>query len=497
MSSLVRIVAFAGKEIRHVLRQPRLMIVLVIGPFVILGLFAAGFQPDPPPLRTLLVLPEGSQFEQRISEFEEQLSDDVEVVGSTSDEQAARRDLSEGDVDLVVVTPADAVETIRSDEHATVMVYHDRLDPFDRAFIAVSARSAVDELNRVVLSEVAAVAQERAGDYDEALPAARESAAHMAEALESGDETEAREARSDALESLGVVESQVASSSNFLEGFDQSVGSSSSDSDSLTGTLSDFEGRISDIDPADPAAVEDARAVEADLAELERALADFQSVSPEVIVQPFVAETKAVVGEEIPLTTYYAPAVVVVLLQHVVLTFAALSIVGERSLGTTELFRVGPLRTGELVAGKFLGYASIGLVVAGLLIALVVVAFGAPVAGSVAWLLATVGLTIAASLGLGFLIASVAGSEAQAVQFSMMALLFTIFFSGLVVSLSRLLDAVRPLAYLVPATAGTEGLQDVMFRGVPPSASMLAILGGYVVVSFGLAYLWLRRRQVA
>ena len=496
MNSLIRIIAFAGKEIRSVLRQPRLIFVLVVGPFLILGLFAAGFQPDPPPLQTLLVLPEGSGFEQRVTEFQEQLSDDVEVVGTTSDEEAARRDLVAGEVDLVVVAPADAVDTVRSNEHATVIVYHDRLDPFDRAFITVSAQSAVDELNRAVLSDVAAVAQERAGEYDDALPSAQESAAHMTEALESGDEVEARQARADALDALEVVESQVASSSDFLEGIDRSMGSGSDDP-TLTGTLSDFQGRVTDIDPADPNAVEDARALEQDLAELEAAVADFQAVSPEVIVQPFVAQTEVVVDQDVPLTTYYSPAVVIVLLQHVVLTFAALSVVSEQSVGTTDLFRVGPLRIGEMLVGKFLGYASIGLVVAGLLIALVVLGYGTPVVGSIGWLLAVVALTIGASLGLGFLIASVAGSEAQAVQFSMMALLFTIFFSGLVVSLSRLIEVVRPVAFLAPATAGTEGLQDVMFRGSAPSTTVVAILGGYIVASFVLAYLVLRRRRVA
>lgn len=80
---------------------------------------------------------------------------------------------------------------------------------------------------------------------------------------------------------------------------------------------------------------------------------------------------------------------------------------------------------------------------------------------------------------------------------ALLALLFTIFFSGLVVSLSRLADGVRQVAYLAPATAGTGALQDVMFRGHAPSAFHLTVLGAYAVVSLGLAYMWLRRRRVA
>lgn len=494
MRTVITIIAFAGKEIRQVLRQPKLMAALILGPFLILGLFAAGFQPNPPPMKTLLVLPEGSGLEGRVSEIQEAVGNEVDLTGTTSDEAEARRRLLDGEVELVVVAPPDAAEVIRGNEHATIMVLHDRLDPFDRAYITVSAQAAVDELNRAVLSEVADVAQDRAGEYGEALPAARRSAGEMAEALRSGDDAAARRAQSEAAESLGVVENQLATSSDFFDGVDRSLGG---ESDSLGERVVGTRSGIEEIDPADPSAVEQAEAVEADLAELEEALGDFRAVSPEVLAQPFVAQTGTVEGNEIPLTTFYSPAVVVVLLQHVVLTFAALSVVNERSTGSTELFRVGPVRIGEFLAGKFLGYAFLGVVVAALLMAGVVLLFGTPMLGSWIWLAAVLLLTTAASLGLGFVIAAAANSDAQAVQFAMLALLFTIFFSGLVVSLSRLADGVRQVAYLAPATAGTGALQDVMFRGHAPSPFHLTVLSAYAVVSLGLAYLWLRRRRVA
>ncbi|HEX2155082.1 MAG TPA: ABC transporter permease [Acidimicrobiia bacterium] len=494
MRSLITILAFAGKEIRQVLRQPRLMTALVVGPFLILGLFAAGFEPDPPPPQALLVVPEGSEIQARAGEIQEALSDEIEIAGTTADEDEARRRLLDGDVDLVVVAPREAAETIRASEQATVMVLHNRLDPFDRAFITVSAGSAVDELNRVVLSEVAETAQAEAGDYGEALPSARRSVGLMADALRRGDETEARQAQSEAADSLATVEDQLGLSSDFLQGVDRALGA---ESDSLGGEVSTRRSEVEAIDAADPAAAEQAEALEQDLAELENGLAEFRSISPDVLVQPFIADTELVQGTDIPLTTYYSPAVVVVLLQHVVLTFAALSVVSERSTGSTELFRVGPVRVGEFLAGKFLGYALLGIIVAGLLMALVVFVFGTPMFGSWVWASVILGLTMAASLGLGFIIAAAANTDAQAVQFSMLALLFTIFFSGLVVSLSRLVDGVRQVAYLAPATAGTEGLQDVMFRGAAPSGVDLAILLIYSIVSLVLAYVWLQRRQVA
>src|SRR5690606_25025587 len=237
----------------------------------------------------------------------------------------------------------DAVEIVRSNEHAPIVVLHDRLDPFDRAFITVAAQSAVDELNRVVLSEVTEVAQSEAGEYEEALPAARSSMGRMAEALRRGDEAEARAAQSDAIDSLQSAEEGLGSSSDLLASLERSVGSGSQES---VGGVGETRSEVESLDTADPAAADRAEEIEADLAELEQTLGEFRSISPEVLVQPFVAETELVRGQTVPLTTYYSPGVVAVLLQHVVLTFAALSVVGERQTGSTELFRVGPVRVG-------------------------------------------------------------------------------------------------------------------------------------------------------
>ncbi|MGH8911211.1 MAG: ABC transporter permease [Acidimicrobiia bacterium] len=490
---MISILAFAGKEIRQVLRQPKLMTALIVGPFVILGLFAAGFQPNPPALRTLVVTPAESALAADVQSLGD-LGGEMEVVDVITDEEAARARLLDGEVDLVVVAPADAAATIRGGEKATVMVLHDRLDPFDRAAIVISAQAAVEHLNRSILSEVTAAAQDRMGELAETVPVAREAASTLAEALRTGEEAAVTAARSDADEALASIEQQIEASSGFLDSVAVAAGD---DSRSMSERVSAARSSIDDLDTTSSAALEDVEAVEADLESLENAVTEFRALPPEVLVQPFVAETEAVAGTDVSITTYYSPAVVVVLLQHVVLTFAALSVVGERSLGTTELFRVGPVRTTELMVGKLIGYAVLGVLVGALLIAAIVFLFGTAMAGSWAWLAVVLILTMAASLGLGFVIAAAAGTDAQAVQYAMLALLFTIFFSGMIVSLARLAPGVRQVAFLAPATAGTSALHDVMFRGQAPRTYLLLILGGYALVTLLLARWWLGRQRIA
>ncbi|NIS32344.1 MAG: hypothetical protein GWN07_30675, partial [Actinobacteria bacterium] len=55
----------------------------------------------------------------------------------------------------------------------------------------------------------------------------------------------------------------------------------------------------------------------------------------------------------------------------------------------------------------------------------VVYGFGVPVAAGWGWTAAVLALLVVASLGLGFVIAGWARSDSQAIQFSMLTLLFT------------------------------------------------------------------------
>jgi ABC-2 type transport system permease protein len=493
MRPLITTIAFAGKEIRQVLRQPKLMAALILGPFIILALFAIGFETIAPTLRTIVVVPESSTLEIDVEGINEDLGGRLEITDVIPDEQAAADLLVEGEVDLVVVVPAEAEDTVRAGEEAVVTVLHDRLDPFDRAAIDVTAEAAVSDFNRSILAGVAAAAQERAGRLQEVIPEARQSASALADALETGDEEAATTARADTLEALDAIEREFRGTSDFMQAIDQGE---EGDDSSIAENLEAARSSLDDTEGSDQSAA-GVEELEANLSDLEAAVAEFRSVPPDVLVQPFVAETRAVSGTDVPVTIYYSPAVVLVLLQHVVLTFAALSLVSERSLGTTELFRVSPIGTTEVLIGKLLGYAFLGVIVGALLAVVVVFVFGTTMVGSWAWLAVVLGLTMAASLGLGFVIAAAATTDAQAVQYAMLALLFTIFFSGLVVSLERLSEGVRQLAFLAPATAGTAALHDVMFRGQAPRTWLLLVLGGYAVLTIILARWWLGRQRIA
>ena len=152
------------------------------------------------------------------------------------------------------------------------------------------------------------------------------------------------------------------------------------------------------------------------LEEIDEVVAQVQGIDPAVAVRPFTVEIQSQTPVAVTLDRYFAPGVLALMLQHLGLTFAALALVRERRAGTLELLRVSPATTGERLAGKTLAFLLLGAIAAAGLTALIVAVFGVPL--PVHWLtfIGLLAMTLLASIGLGFLVASVSASDSQAVQ---------------------------------------------------------------------------------
>jgi ABC-2 type transport system permease protein len=217
-------------------------------------------------------------------------------------------------------------------------------------------------------------------------------------------------------------------------------------------------------------------------------------LDPAVVVQPFESDTENVVSNSITPSDYFTPSSIALLLQHLALTFAALSIVRDRRTGLFELMRVGPLSSIEIIVGKTIAYLLVGCVVGAALLAASALALGVPLAGSLGYLAAVVVGVLLSSLALGMLFAILSQSESQAVQYAMLALLAGLFFSGFILPIEGLSYPIKAISYLLPVTYGISGLQDIMLRGREPSTTMLVGLGALVLGYGLLAVIGLRRR---
>jgi ABC-2 type transport system permease protein len=496
--SLVRIGAFVNKEMLEVLRQPRLVLLLVLGPFAILALFGVGYLGTPISYRTLFVVEPGSDLAGQIPKYAASISPQLLYTGMTGDQEQALAALKRNEVDLVIVAPADVAQTLRSNRQATFTLYHNQIDPMQANYVQYFGNIIVQWVNRRVLEAAAAQGQAGSGDAQAEIESAQESAAAMRVAVQAGDAVMAREKQQRLAESLDRLSLALAVGGNSLE---QSDAADEEQLDQATRALAALRQETAALASAltnnTPASqqVERLTAIERRLAELQETLAGFRSLSPNVLVSPFAADTRSVAPGQPTMVRYYVPAVLALLLQHLAITLAALSIVREQQLGAMELFRVSPVSAAETLVGKYLSYMIFQVILAAILTALSIYGLGMAMLGDW-WDYALVVAAVSfGSLGYGFVISLLSQTDSQAVQLTMLVLLVSVFFSGFFMNLNYLADWLHVLSWALPVTYGIDMLRNIMLRGIMGPWTEIAVLIGIGAALALVAWVLLKRRM--
>ena len=179
--------AFVRKEAVDVVHQPRLLLTLVLGPFLILLAFGLGYNQVTKPYRTLFVMPVDSPLRADLQREAEHLGSYVDFRGITADEREARARLRHGRVDVVVVFPADPLADVLAGRQATVTLVHNRLDPVELTGIDFASRLAVDQINSQVLSSLVGSGQQMARPLRDVVATASQAASSIDGALRQAD----------------------------------------------------------------------------------------------------------------------------------------------------------------------------------------------------------------------------------------------------------------------------------------------------------------------
>lgn len=505
---IIRTSSFINKELVEILRQTRLILALVLGPFLILLLFGLGYRNEARELRTLFVVSEESELGQgEIEEYATTLGPQLNYRGVVRGEEEALDLLASGEVDAVAVIPANVEETIRNSEQPVFRLYHREIDPFQVSYVEYVAQIYVDELNRRVLRGIAEQGQREAADVHDEVQSAKASARAMREAFEQGEVEEAERHRGNMGRALNAVSLSVGASLGVLQGVEESVvGASRSEGEAgqasqILETLAAINENNEALEGADPDQEsyeeEAARAaeMETDLERLDTQLTDFRQIDAHVLVSPFRAEAQSVTNIELNSSDFFAPGVIILLLQHLSTTFAALSIVRERRSGIMELFRVSPVSAFETLFGKYVSYMLLGSLLAAGISALVVWVLRVPMLGDWGNYIVVLLAVLFASLGIGFVISLISETTSQAVQYSMLVLLFSIFFSGFFLDLRLMWETIRVLAWMIPTTYGMSLLQEIMFRASGVDSLLMSGLLGIGLLLFFISWFLLRRQM--
>jgi ABC-2 type transport system permease protein len=388
LKTLTRILAVVGKELVSVVRRPGALISLVLGPFLIMALFGAGFSGFRRPLDTIIVIPPQTGLSTDASAYQGLAGDELHIVSITPDENQAMAQLQSQQVDVVVVAPGDIRQRFAAGQKSNVLLRINITDPVESSYAVFVARGLEAAINRQIIQDAAT-------------------------------------------QSEGYAVGQGATQA--------------------------------------------------------------KQIPPDVVAAPTEVVLDNVAPAAPTVVQFFGPAVLALILQHLAITLIALSVVRERTSGLFELFRISPITTAELVTGKLIAYGMFAGLVALLTVSLLIVGFHVPILAEPGSIALVVLLLVAASLGLGLLIAGFSSTEPQAVQLSLLFLLASVFFSGFVLAIDQFSEPIRTLIYALPVASAIRLLGDFMFRGGTVVGWQISLMAGLAVVYVLLAWFLLRR----
>jgi ABC-2 type transport system permease protein len=162
---------------------------------------------------------------------------------------------------------------------------------------------------------------------------------------------------------------------------------------------------------------------------------------------------------------FIIPGLIAIILTFTLIQFTASAIVRERERGTLEQLQVTPATKWELILGKILPFIAIGYFQFTLTLLLMRFLFRIEIAGSIFQLYVVGFLFMAAVLGLGMLISTIAQTQMQATQMSMFFLLPFVFLSGYVFPIAGMPLIFQWISNVIPAKYFIEVIRGIVLRG--------------------------------
>ncbi|MGQ9756048.1 MAG: ABC transporter permease [Desulfotomaculales bacterium] len=160
------------------------------------------------------------------------------------------------------------------------------------------------------------------------------------------------------------------------------------------------------------------------------------------------------------------PGLIGLLMQNITIMLTAFALVRERERGTLEQLMVTPVRSLELMVGKLVPYILIAFMDMGLALSIGIFWFKVPVAGSIPLLLGLTLLFLIFALGLGMFFSTVARTQLQAMQMTMLFILPSVLLSGFVFPRASMPPVIQYLGNLIPLTYFLDILRGIMLKGV-------------------------------
>jgi ABC-2 type transport system permease protein len=149
-----RLLAFLGKEIIEVVRRPGAIASLILGPFLIMAIFGAGYQGYRRPLQTIIVVPPESGLPTELETYRE-VATGLEIVEIAPERATAEQRLRDRQIDVVIVAPGDAEARFRAGQQSVIEVHINVVDPVQEAYAGFLAEILAHEVNARIIERAA------------------------------------------------------------------------------------------------------------------------------------------------------------------------------------------------------------------------------------------------------------------------------------------------------------------------------------------------------
>lgn len=192
------------------------------------------------------------------------------------------------------------------------------------------------------------------------------------------------------------------------------------------------------------------------------------------------------------------PALFAVMTAVVGFMVSALSVARERELGTFEQLLVSPLRPAEILAGKTVPALIIAMASATAMLAFGALLLGVPVRGSITLLFVSMVVFLAAVIGIGLFVSSLASTQQQAIIGLFVYMMPAVLLSGYATPVENMPDWLQWLTETNPITHFIIICKGVFLKDLPAE---VILAHTWPMALIALATLsggtWLFRRRMA
>ena len=181
---------------------------------------------------------------------------------------------------------------------------------------------------------------------------------------------------------------------------------------------------------------------------------------------PLEVRTQVWYNPDLRSAYFMIPGVIGMVLYAIMAMLTATAVVRERERGTIEQLIVTPIRSWELIVGKVTPYVILGFFDLAEVLLIGHYWFSVPVRSNLFLVVATAGLLLLSSLGIGLFASTIANTQQEALLTVFVTILPGVFISGFLFPLEAMPKFLQIISYAIPLRYYLVIVRSLLLKGV-------------------------------